>query len=68
MTLVNMVNKLTLAVWNAGINHVVITGTVKTDRVVAITASIMSMLDYHWLLLPAKEEHIIRNWTSTLTD
>jgi hypothetical protein len=38
MTLVNMVNKLTLAVWNAGINHVVITGTVKTDRVVAITA------------------------------
>ena len=37
-TLGNMVRLLTLAVWNAGISHVVITGTVKTDIVVAITA------------------------------
>jgi hypothetical protein len=38
MTLANMDRQLTLAVWNAGINHVVITGTVKTEIVVAITA------------------------------
>ena len=38
-TLGNMMRKLTLAARSAGINHVAITGTVKTDIMVAITAT-----------------------------